>query len=255
MECLIKFTFQVKRFTYGIMLGKIFFPRCETIYTNRGCIMDRNTTIAIVTVIVCLTVLFVSIFIWPTPYVYEKVTYGKTQQIFRINRLTGESEKIIPDERKSIKLCSTAFGNGEDIPIRHAAIEGPGLLPYMYWSDLPKDTKELALICENPNAERRPTVHWVIYKIPANATRLPEGIPQERRLKEPPGALQGVNSFNTIGYYGPFWDTWSHRIIGTLHFKIYALDASLTVEPGLDKYQLLEKMQGQIIGEGQLIGK
>lgn len=220
--------------------------------------MKRNTTIAVITGIVCLTVLLVSVFVWPTPYMYEKVTSGKSLQIFRINRFTGEAEMISPAKNKNIKLFSTAFGDGETIPIRNAAAienKGKGLSPQIYWSDLPKDTKELAIICENPNAKERPTVYWVIYKIPANATCLPEGVPQELRLKEPQGALQGVNSFNHVGYDGPWWDTISYTIIGTLNFKLYALDAPLEVEAGLDKHQLLQKMQGHILGEGKLISK
>ena len=80
----------------------------------------------------------------------------------------------------------------------------------------------------------------MIYKIPADATGLPEGVPREPRLKTPAGALQGKNSWpkgDNIGYRGPMPPP-GH---GThhYHFKLYALDAPLTAEPGLDKKALL----------------
>ena len=57
-------------------------------------------------------------------------------------------------------------------------------------------TKELVLICDDPDAPTaEPWVHWVIYKIPADAKGLPEGVPRKAKPKEPAGAVQGKNSW------------------------------------------------------------
>ena len=64
------------------------------------------------------------------------------------------------------------------------------------WSGVPEGTKELALICDDPDAPTgEPWVHWVIYKFPADRTGLPEGVPRKPRLKDPAGAMQGLNSW------------------------------------------------------------
>lgn len=129
--------------------------------------------------------------------------------------------------------------------------------PPLVWSNLPKGTKELALICDDPDAPRKtPWVHWVIYKIPAKATGLLEGVPREKQLKQPAGAVQGLNSWddNNVGYRGPMPPVGHgpHHY----HFKLYALDAPLdaSVKAGLDKDGLLKAMQGHILAQGELIG-
>jgi Raf kinase inhibitor-like YbhB/YbcL family protein len=97
-------------------------------------------------------------------------------------------------------------------------------------------------------------VHWVIYKLPANLTGLPEGVPRQPRLKDPPGALQGQNSWtkDNIGYRGPMPPP-GH---GThhYHFKLYALEAHLVAEPGLDKKTILHEIRSHVLAEGELIG-
>lgn len=154
-----------------------------------------------------------------------------------------------------IEVTSSAFAQGQPIPVKHTG-EGEDLSPPLSWSSLPEGTKELALICDDPDAPTaEPWIHWVIYKIPATATGLPEGLPKVVRLKHPEGALQGKNSWptgQTVGYRGPMPPPGHgpHHY----HFKLYALEAKLVVESGLTKKQLLEEMHGLVLGEGQLIG-
>jgi Raf kinase inhibitor-like YbhB/YbcL family protein len=155
----------------------------------------------------------------------------------------------------AIQLTSTAFADGAPIPRKYTG-EGDDVSPALAWSGLPPDTQELALVCDDPDAPTpEPWVHWVIYKIPADATRLPEGVSKTATLKTPPGALQGKNSWpagQTVGYRGPMPPPGHGR--HRYFFKLYALRSKLTVQPGLSKKQLLAAMAGQILGEGQLMG-
>ena len=137
----------------------------------------------------------------------------------------------------SIKITSSAFAEGQQIPKKYTG-EGQDVSPPLAWSDLPAGTKELVLICDDPDAPTdEPWVHWVIYKIPADVAGLPEGIARLPRLKNPAGALQGQNSWpkgqNNIGYRGPMPPP-GHGV-HHYHFKLYALEAKLVAEPGLDK--------------------
>ena len=154
-----------------------------------------------------------------------------------------------------IKLTSTAFRNGEPIPKRYTG-EGDNVSPPLSWSGLPDGTRELVVICDDLDAlTPEPWVHWLIYKIPADITGLPEDLPKKRHVKYPPGALQGKNSWpagQIIGYRGPLPPPGhaTHHYYFTLH----ALDVHLPVEPGRDRKFLLEMMSGHILGSGQLIG-
>jgi Raf kinase inhibitor-like YbhB/YbcL family protein len=74
-----------------------------------------------------------------------------------------------------IEVTSPAFEPGDTIPKKYTG-EGQGLSPPLRWTGLPEGTKEIALICDDPDAPRpEPFVHWVVYKIPGNLTELPEG--------------------------------------------------------------------------------
>jgi len=159
-----------------------------------------------------------------------------------------------PQERETsvvtIQVRSEAFQHGRAIPKRYTA-DGANLSPPLAISSLPAGTKELALIMDDPDAPRGTWVHWVLYKIPSDATELPEGIAGTERLSEPPGAMQGLNSASGIGYFGPAPPPGKpHRYF----FKVYALDAELDVQPGLTKQQLLKAVEGHIIGRGELMG-
>ncbi len=80
----------------------------------------------------------------------------------------------------SLSIRSAAFAEGHAIPRRHTG-DGEDLSPPLSWSTLPPRTTELALIVDDPDAPRdEPWVHWVIYKIPATASELTEGIPSVR---------------------------------------------------------------------------
>ncbi|MGB2607686.1 MAG: YbhB/YbcL family Raf kinase inhibitor-like protein, partial [Isosphaeraceae bacterium] len=67
----------------------------------------------------------------------------------------------------SVLLKSPAFDSGAVIPKRHTG-DGEDLSPPLAWSGLPPDTRELALIVDDPDAPSpQPWVHWIISKIPA----------------------------------------------------------------------------------------
>lgn len=145
-----------------------------------------------------------------------------------------------------------AFGSGQTIPTQYTG-EGQDISPPLTWSGIPQAAKELVLICDDPDAPTpQPWVHWVVYKIPASATGLPEDVSKASKPDAPAGALQGVNAWGRVGYGGPMPPP-GHGV-HHYHFKLYALDTPLEVAAGLDKDALLNAMSGHIIAEGELIG-
>ena len=144
----------------------------------------------------------------------------------------------------SIEVSSPAFEPGGVIPRQYTG-EGQDVSPALNWADLPEGTREIALICDDPDAPRpEPWVHWVLYKIPADRTGLPEGGTE--------GAFEGENDFGRASYGGPMPPR-GHGI-HQYHFKVYALNAELEAVGSLTKDQLLEAMEGHILDEGELVG-
>ncbi|HOM18404.1 MAG TPA: YbhB/YbcL family Raf kinase inhibitor-like protein [Thermoguttaceae bacterium] len=155
----------------------------------------------------------------------------------------------------AMQLSSSAFVPGGAIPRRYTG-EGEDISPPLQWTAVPAGTQELALICDDPDAPTpEPLVHWVLYKIPPQITALPEGLPKTSQLSQPPGAMQGKNSWasgQTIGYRGPMPPP-GHGV-HHYHFTLYALDSPLNIQPGETKKNLLKKMEGHILATAELIG-
>lgn len=150
------------------------------------------------------------------------------------------------------QITSDAFKANERIPKQHTG-EGEDISPKLTWTSPPAGTKELALICDDPDAPTsEPWVHWVIYNLSSTITSLGEDIAKSPSLDNPKGALQGKNSWGSIAYRGPLPPP-GH---GThhYHFKLYALDKELNAKAGLDKKSLLSLMQGHVISEASLVG-
>ena len=168
----------------------------------------------------------------------------------RAEPLTGGLERK-PGGAMTITVTSEGFEAGGQLPAKFSR-EGGDLSPPLSWSGLPENTKELALIMDDPDAPTaEPWVHWVVYKIPARLKGLPPGIPAKGTIKDSP-MLQGKNAWGTLGYGGPL----PPRGHGAHHyyFKLYALDQELELPPGLTKNALLKAVQGHVMAEGSLIG-
>ena len=167
---------------------------------------------------------------------------------------TGQNNATMKtgDVAMSLTIESTAFKNNERVPARFSG-DGEDVSPQLSWSGAPDGTAELALIMDDPDAPTaEPWVHWVIYRIPADTTALPENVAKTETLSSPAGAMQGKNSWGKIGYGGPAPPR-GHGV-HHYHFKVYALDQALSVSPGLTKNQLLSAMKGHILAESELIG-
>lgn len=149
-------------------------------------------------------------------------------------------------------LTSTAFEPGTRIPPRHTG-DGEDQSPPLAWSEPPPGTRGFALVVDDPDAPtKEPWVHWLLYRIPAGTTTLREGIPTTRTPTIPSGCIQGLNSWRTVGYRGPAPPAGHglHRY----HFKLYALDAPLRLDPGLDKPGLLAAIEGHVLASVELVG-
>lgn len=148
----------------------------------------------------------------------------------------------------TILVSSSAFENGAMIPARYSGY-GQDLSPPLCWERIPKDTRSIALICDDPDAPGGTWVHWVMWNIPAGAQGLPERVPPTPSLAD--GSRQGITDFQRPGYGGPMPPSGTHRYF----FRVYALDRPLDLPDGTTKADLVRAMQGHILAQGELMGR
>ncbi len=138
-----------------------------------------------------------------------------------------------------MRLTSPAFFDGETIPVVYTC-DGSDINPPLVIGGIPPRAASLALVMDDPDSPDRTFVHWVAYDIDVTG-RIEEG--------SHPGT-GGLNDFGRTDYGGPCPHSGTHRYV----FKLYALDRKLDLEPGLNKEQLLEAVEGHILARAELTG-
>ena len=149
----------------------------------------------------------------------------------------------------SFVIQSPAFEEGGSIPSRYTC-DGKDISPPLQWTGVPEGARSLALIVDDPDAPdpaapRMVWVHWVLYNLPPDVQGLPEAV-----MALPPGTLEGINDWKRTGYGGPCPPAGRHRYF----FKLYALDSVLPDLGEPTKAELLQVMEGHVLGEAVLMG-
>lgn len=141
-----------------------------------------------------------------------------------------------------LQIHSEAFKDSQPIPAKYTC-DGENISPPLQWTGIPKGTKSLVLIVDDPDAPKKTWTHWVVFNIDPTLTEIKEG-------EYPKGSYQGINDFKHPSYGGPCPPSGSHRY----YFKLFALNDTLKLSPGATKEQVEKAMQLHIIGQAQLIG-
>ena len=147
-----------------------------------------------------------------------------------------------------MRLTSTAFEDGGSIPSRYTG-EGEDTSPQLSWRGASVGTKAFAVICHDPDAPLVTPggtygfVHWVLYNIPASTSSIAEGSAD---------FTHGKNDFGNLGYGGPMPPAGhgQHRY----YFWVLALDEQVDLEAGLTMWQLLARIEPNLVGMNRLVG-
>lgn len=146
-----------------------------------------------------------------------------------------------------MQLTSPAFDHNGSIARKFTG-EGEDVSPPLNWKNTPA-AKAFALICHDPDAPLVSAngsygfVHWVLYNIPATVSELAEGTQ---------AYTSGQNNFGKLGYGGPMPPEGhgEHKY----YFWLLALDSDTPLPPGLTLWQLLEKIEPDVIAMNRLVG-
>jgi len=139
-----------------------------------------------------------------------------------------------------LTVTSTSFTNNGNIPLKYSC-EGQKINPPLQISQLPANTRSLALILHDPDAPMQGGfTHWVVWNIPLDGK-----IDEDYK-----GADQGLNGAQQKGYVGMCPPSGTHHY----HFMVFALDTKLALAPGTNKAQLETAMKGHILAQGDLVG-
>lgn len=154
---------------------------------------------------------------------------------------TPQNRSDEPKAGQTLQVRSKAFQANGAIP-REYTCEGEGISPPLTWSNVPKETKSIAVLVDDPDAPSGTVLHWLVTGLNGTATSLRAG------AELPEGAVAVKNSKGVAGYMGPCPPSGSHRY----RFNVYALDRS----PGSPqtRAEFEAAIKGHVIAHGVLVG-
>ena len=140
----------------------------------------------------------------------------------------------------TLVIKSSAFKDNEFILSKYTC-DGVNINPDISIDEIPKNTKSLAIIVDDPDAPNGTFCHWLMWDISPKISIKEDSAP----------GTQGRNSFGENKYNGPCPPSGRHHY----HFKVYALDTKLSsLPPSTDKKGLEKAMKNHIIAWGELVG-
>jgi Raf kinase inhibitor-like YbhB/YbcL family protein len=172
--------------------------------------------------------------------------------------------KQAPAPRLVLWVTTTAWPDGAEIPMRHAA-RGENKSPAFEFrwnlgtneAAAPESLKSYAVIfhdVENSsNKTTTDTLHWTAFNIPATAKGIAEGLGAgdlADGTRNGPGIAS--RGGNPPAYFGPGAGP------GPLHhyvFEFYALDTKLELPANTTREDLLKAMDGHVVGKSAWFGR
>jgi len=154
-----------------------------------------------------------------------------------------------------LTLTSPAFEDGSIIPSKFTQSDPNPVSPKLQWTNVPPNTMSFVLIAHDPDVaiEKKTgdVLHWMAFNIPGSARDLPEGVPADAKLSD--GTVQAKNRRGAVGFLGP-----GAPAVGPYHhytFELFALDTKLDLGPDATRADVLNAMEGHIVGKGVLVGR
>ncbi len=190
-----------------------------------------RAAVIIAGIIVALSLLFV---------VFNSVMINDNSNLNPANSFAGGASNNV--STTTMNITSSAFEHNQTIPEKFTC-DGENINPALAFSDIPKETKSLVLIADDPDAPVGLWVHWTVWNIAPDKTTIAEN-------SVPEGGVEGATNFGAPGYGGPCPPDGEHRYF----FKLYALDIELNLPKDADKNILEEAMIGHVLDKAELIG-
>jgi len=148
-----------------------------------------------------------------------------------------------------LTLTSPDFNPGETIPARFTC-DAENVSPAFRWANLPEGTRELLLVCDDPDAPGGLFRHWAAWGFDIDSGFLRAGFGPESLE---PGFQQAVNDFGKPGYMGPCPPEGDAP--HSYHFRLSALREPITsAAPGATCEEVQALARPNIIEFTELVG-
>lgn len=140
-----------------------------------------------------------------------------------------------------MNITSNVFKENESIPSSHTCDGKRTFIP-LEIQDIPKETKSLVIIFDDPDTPIGLFTHWVVFNIPHDYTNITS--------EQVPNAQYGLTTAQTTNWVAPCPPDREHRYF----FKVFALNTILELPNGCTREQVEKAMKNHILETSQLMG-
>ena len=138
-----------------------------------------------------------------------------------------------------MELRSSDFEDGGEI-LKKFTCNGGNIRPNLAWSELPPNTKSLAVSMIDPDAPNGRFIHWLVVNISISTTEI--------RSEETVG-LELPNSIGKTEYVSPCPPSGKHHYV----FTLYALDADRLGSTEVESF--FSEIKAHLIDQATLTGE
>ena len=160
-----------------------------------------------------------------------------------------------PPPGPGLTLTTTGFEDGGIVPNKYSQADPNPVSPPLQWTHVPAGTVSFVLLMHDPDTALQKKLgdvtHWMAFNIPGTAPSLPENVPPTAQL--PDGTVQIKNLRGNVGFMGS-----GAVAAGPYHhytWELFALDTKLDLGPDATRAEVLQAIDGHIIGKGVLVGR
>lgn len=138
-----------------------------------------------------------------------------------------------------LEVISSAFRANEDIPVEYTC-DGANTPPPLAWSQVPRTTRSVAVLVDDPDAPNGVYTHWLVTGLAPQTTSLGKQLPS--------GAVATGTGTGDTHYTAPCPPSGRHHY----RFRVYALDKEIPKPAG--RAEFLKSIRGHVLAEGELVG-
>jgi Raf kinase inhibitor-like YbhB/YbcL family protein len=164
----------------------------------------------------------------------------------------ADEQAALSTLRKILTVSSSSFPPNGDMPVS-CSCKGGDVSPALLWENPGPAVESYVVLATDydvpiPAFSLYNLSHWVVYNLPASVRSLPEGVTAEQLRML--GGKVGKNGMGDARFIGPCPPLGRHGYV----FRVYALDQMLPFTKLPGKQDVLDAMQGHILGYGELTG-
>jgi len=156
------------------------------------------------------------------------------------------------------RITSPDLVDGSALPQQFTCAAGAqAVSPALQWVNPPRGTVSMALLVHDleprPQKKLDDILHWMVWNIPATATKFPQGVPSNTPdLPDGSHQTNGNPQGGVTGYLPPC-PPQNVALPHHYEFDLFALDTQVDLPPTATRADLMKIMDGHILGHDSLV--